>query len=102
MYLFKLLFQDNLSNILMCVLWHLLICTALRAHIIVVEALYTILLLLLLLLLLSMQYFLWTTNCILLRAYTPMFRSLDTDRLRQCYLPAVYLKVALHLLIKGR
>ena len=36
------LFQANLSNILMCVLSHLLICTALRAHIIVVEALYKI------------------------------------------------------------
>ena len=32
----------NLSNILMCVLLHLLICTALRAHIIVVEVLYKI------------------------------------------------------------
>ena len=30
----------NLSNILMCVLLHLLICTALGAHINVVEALY--------------------------------------------------------------
>ena len=68
----------------MCVLLHLLICTALRAHIIVVEALYKILLLLslslLLVLLLSMQYFLWTTNWIFLRAYPPMFRSWDTDK----------------------
>ena len=63
----------------MCVLLHLLICTALRAHIIIVdEALYKILSLLLLLV--SMQYFLWTTNCILLRAYAPVFRSWDTDK----------------------
>ena len=62
---------------MMCVLLHLLICTALRAHTIVVDALYKILSLLLLL---SMQYFLWTTNCILLRAYPPMFRSWDTDK----------------------
>ena len=41
-YLFKLLFQANFSNTLMCVLLHLLIGTALRAHIIVVEALYEI------------------------------------------------------------
>ena len=38
--------RENLSflncNILMCVLLYLLICTALRAHIIVVEALYKI------------------------------------------------------------
>ena len=41
-YLFKFLFQS--SNILMCLLLHLLICTALRlrAHIIVVEALHKI------------------------------------------------------------
>ena len=32
----------KVSNILMCVLLHLLICTALRAHTIVVEALYKI------------------------------------------------------------
>ena len=41
-HLFKLLLWANLSNILMWVLSHLLICTALRAHIIVVEALYKI------------------------------------------------------------
>ena len=41
-YLFKLLFQANLSNMLMCVLLHLLICTVLRAHITVVEVLYKI------------------------------------------------------------
>ena len=39
-YLFKLLFK--LSNMLMCVLLHLFICATLRAHIIVVEALYKI------------------------------------------------------------
>ena len=33
---------SGLSDILMCVLLHLLICTVLRAHIIVVEALYKI------------------------------------------------------------
>jgi len=37
-YLFSWLFYANLSNTLMCVLLNLLICTALRAHIIVVEA----------------------------------------------------------------
>ena len=41
-YLFKLLFWASLSYILMCVLLHLLICTALRAHISVVDALYKI------------------------------------------------------------
>ena len=44
MYLFILLFQANLSNILICVLLHLLICTALRPHIIVDEALSKLLL----------------------------------------------------------
>ena len=39
-FLFKLLMCANLTNILMCVLLRLLICTALRARIIVVEALY--------------------------------------------------------------
>ena len=41
------LFQANLSNILMCVLLHLLICmfcTVLRAHTIVVEVLHKLLL----------------------------------------------------------
>ena len=65
----------------MCVLLHLLICRALRDHIIIaVETLYKILMLLSLSLLLCMRYFLWTTNCILLRAYTPLFRSWDTDK----------------------
>ena len=40
--LFKLLFSANFGNILMRVLLHLLICTSLRAHVIVVEALYKI------------------------------------------------------------
>ena len=30
--------------------------------------------------LLSIQYFLWTTNCTLLRAHLPMFKSWDTDK----------------------
>ena len=41
-HLFKLLCLANLSNILMCVLSHLLICTVPRAHIIVAEVLYEI------------------------------------------------------------
>ena len=41
-YLFKLLFSAYLSNILMYILLHLLIWTALRAHISVVQALYKI------------------------------------------------------------
>ena len=40
--LFSWLFYANLSNTLMCVLLNLLICTALRAHIIVVEAIHKI------------------------------------------------------------
>ena len=79
----------------MCVLLHLLICTALRAHIIAVEALCKILLLIL-----SLHYFLWTTNCILLRAYTPMFSSWDTDKQTTAMLftSSVF---ELHLFIKG-
>ena len=42
LFFFKLLFQANLSNILMCVLLYLLTCTVLRAHISVVEVLYKI------------------------------------------------------------
>ena len=40
--LLKLLFSANLSNMLMCVLLHLFICAALRAHVIVAEALYKV------------------------------------------------------------
>ena len=41
-FMFLNLFYTNLSTILMCVLLQLLICTALRARIIVAEALYKI------------------------------------------------------------